>query len=70
MTRSELDQIEKYLRVVLGHDEVEVKNPSRKDGPIEVFIGGEFVGTIARDEDDEEDFYFTLPILGDDLKSS
>jgi len=68
MARSELDLIEKYLRKLLGHDEVEVKDPSRKDAPIEVYIGDEFVGTIARDEDDEEDFYFTLPILGEDLK--
>ena len=39
MKRSELDQIEKYLRVVLGHDEVDVKNPTREDAPIEVYIG-------------------------------
>ena len=68
MKRSELDLIEKYLRGVLGHDEVKVKDPARKDAPIEVYIGEEFVGTIACDEDDEEDFYFTLPILGEDLK--
>jgi hypothetical protein len=70
VTGDELKKVERYLRRLFGNESIAVKARPRKEDSAEVFIGGEFIGVIYRDDEDEELSYnFTMAILAYDLDS-
>ncbi|MBE1237346.1 DUF3126 family protein [Phaeovibrio sulfidiphilus] len=68
MNPAEIRKIQSYLRKLFGNEDIDVNPPPRKEGSCEVLVNGEFVGTIARDEDEGEVSYdFNMVILDIDL---
>jgi hypothetical protein len=68
LNKSEVARLQKYLRGKFGTERIALVLKPGKDAFIEVSLGGEFIGTIYRDEDDGEVSYaFTMTILEPDL---
>jgi hypothetical protein len=68
MTPNEIARVQTYLRTLFANPRITIALPQRKDGPIEVSIGGEFVGVLHRDEDEGEVSYsLQISILEEDL---
>jgi hypothetical protein len=68
MTRSEIDRVQDYLRRTFSNDRLAVIAPSKPSAPVEVHIGGEFIGVLHRDEEEGEISYSLLiSILEEDL---
>jgi Protein of unknown function (DUF3126) len=68
MTPNEIARLQAYLRKAFGNDRIAVEPPAKKGQPVEVTMGGEFIGTLYRDEDDGDLSYaFNMTILADDL---
>jgi len=68
VTIEELKKIERYLQRLFANTSIAVKARPRKDDSAEVYVGGEFVGVIYRDDEDEELSYnFSMAILDFDL---
>jgi hypothetical protein len=68
VTIEELKKVERYLRRLFGNEQLTVKARPRKDDSAEVFVSGEFIGVIYRDDEDQELSYnFTMAILAYDL---
>jgi len=60
MKASDIARVEAYLRSVLGSSQLHIDAPKRRGGSVEVRAGGEFPGTLHRDEEDGE-VSFSLP---------
>jgi hypothetical protein len=68
MKAAEIARVEAYLRRTLGNPRIQIAPPARPNLPVEVKIGGEFLGTLHRDEDEGEVSYSLLiAILEEDL---
>jgi hypothetical protein len=68
MNRSEIARVEAYLRTTIGNAAIRIDPPKKRGAPIEVMIGGEFIGVIHRDDDEGEISYSLLiTILEEDL---
>ena len=68
MTPSEIVRVEAYLRSTFGNTKIKIVPPKKKDAPLEVLIGGEFIGTLYRDDDEGEvSFTLNVSILEEDL---
>ncbi len=68
MNRTEIAQVEKYLRDTLGATKLTLSRKARQDGSVEVLKDGEFIGVIYRDEEDGEVSYaFHMAIMEIDL---
>ena len=68
MTPSEIVRVEAYLRTTFGNTKIKIAPPKKPDAPIEVSIGGEFIGVIYRDDDEGEVSYsLNITILEEDL---
>lgn len=68
LTRTELWQIEKYLRRLFRLDTITLVERPKQDDSVEVHIDGEFIGVIFKDEEDGETSYaFNMAILSMDL---
>jgi hypothetical protein len=68
LTRSEIWQIEKYLRSLFRLDTITIVERPKQPDSVEVLIGGEFIGVIFKDEEDGEVSYaFNMAILSMDL---
>lgn len=68
MEDKEILKLQKYLTNLLGNRGLRVKR-SRSSEAAEVEIKDEFIGTIYRDEEDDEVSYtFTMAILEMDLE--
>ncbi|KAA5607698.1 DUF3126 family protein [Roseospira marina] len=60
-----------YLRRTFRTDGISVKPPKKPTDPAEVWINGEFIGTLYRDEEDGEISYdFNMTILDVDLPAT
>lgn len=69
MNRSEINQLETYLRKTFKLDTIEVRQRPQKEDSAEVYIGDEFIGVLFRDdEDDDLSYNFQMAILDYDLK--
>lgn len=69
MNRSEITQLENYLRKTFKLDTIEVRQRPQKEDSAEVYIGDEFIGVLFRDdEDDDLSYNFQMAILDYDLK--
>ncbi len=68
MNTKETQRVQQYLRNVFGTERITLKEGSGKDAPVEVNVGGEFVGVIYRNFDEGELSYdFNMAILEEDL---
>jgi hypothetical protein len=71
MKAAEIARVEAYLRRTLGNPKIQIATPARPGQPVEVKIGGEFLGTLHRDDDEGEVSYSLLiAILEEDLAGS
>jgi hypothetical protein len=68
MKSEEIRRVEAYLRRTFKNDDITIAAPPRSGGSCEVSVGGEFVGTLNRDEDEGEVSYdFNMVILDLDI---
>ena len=68
MTPNEIIRLQTYLRKTFGNDRISVVAPKKKDGPVEVCIGDEFIGVVYRDDEEGEVSYaLQISILEEDL---
>ncbi len=68
MSIEEMKKVERYLRRLFANETIAVKARPRKDDSAEIFVGGEFIGLIYRDDEDADLSYnFTMAILAGDL---
>lgn len=69
MTKEELATLQRYLRKTFGSSTLEVRPQPKKQDMAEVFIGGEFIATLYREEDEGEVSYqVQMAILDVDLE--
>jgi hypothetical protein len=65
---SDLARVEAYLRSTLNSDRIRIEVPKTRGASVEVRAGGEFLGTLHRDEEDGEVSYsLHITILEEDL---
>ena len=70
MTPVEIAKVQVYLRKAFSNNLIKVIPPQKSSGPVEVQIGGEFIGVLHRDDDEGEVSYSLLmSILEEDLTS-
>lgn len=68
MDPKERARVEAYLKSRLGAAALEVRQRPQKKDSAEVYVEGEFVGTISRDDEDGElCWHFTMTVLEVDL---
>lgn len=71
MTPNELARVQDYLRRTFANDRIAIDPPAKRNAPIEVRIGDEFIGVLHRDEEDGDVSYSLLiTILEEDLPSA
>tara|TARA_R110002167_G_scaffold239578_5_gene444675 strand:- start:55 stop:279 length:225 start_codon:yes stop_codon:yes gene_type:complete len=71
MTLNEIYRVQEYLRRTFANENISVVPPDRPNGPVEVHISGEFIGTLHRDEDEGEVSYdLNIAILSEDLPAA
>ncbi|MFP4537645.1 MAG: DUF3126 family protein [Dichotomicrobium sp.] len=68
MKRDEITRLQGYLQRKFELPELEVRPRQKQDDSAEVYIGGEFIGVLYRDDDDEDlSYQFQMAILEMDL---
>jgi hypothetical protein len=68
MTPPEIARVEAYLRATFGNAKIRIEPGKKRGAPVEVSIGGEFIGVLHRDEDEGEVSYsLNISILEEDL---
>jgi hypothetical protein len=68
LTRSEIWRLEKYLRNLFRLDTITLLERPKQQDSVEVYVAGEFIGVIFRDDEDGEISYaFQMAILEMDL---
>jgi len=71
MTPNEIARVQDYLRRLFANDRIAIDPPSRRNAPIEVRVGAEFVGVLHRDDEDGEVSYaLQMTILAEDLPAA
>ena len=69
MKVTERANVERYLRTRFGNPNIEVRARPKKDDSAEVYLNGEFLGLISRDDEDGELCdHFAMTILELDLE--
>ena len=70
MKPEEIAKLQAYMRKVLKSPTMEVRKRVKKNDSAEVYIGGEFIGVVSRDDEDGELSYnFDMAILDSDLEA-
>lgn len=68
ISKTELTQIETYLRKLFGSTRLSVRARPKVKDSAEVYVGDEFIATVTVDEEDgSRDFQFQMTILEMDL---
>jgi Protein of unknown function (DUF3126) len=71
VNKSEMSQLETYLRRTFANASIKVKARPKKDDSAEVYIGDEFIGILSvDDEDGDRSFSFQMAILDTDLEEA
>ncbi len=71
VSANELKSIESYMRKLFGNKSIEIRGRQKAADAAEVYVGGEFVGVVAKDtEDGDTCFQFSMTILDIDLEGS
>jgi hypothetical protein len=69
MKREEITRLQSYLQQKFELPQLEVRQRKKQDDSAEVYIGGEFIGVLYRDDDDEDlSYQFQMAILEMDLE--
>ena len=69
LKRSEMQQVQTYLRTLFDNDNIFLKEGTGNDAPAEVLLGSQFVGVLYKNEDEGETSYdFNMSILAEDLE--
>ena len=69
LKKSEMQQVQTYLRKLFDNDNVFLKEGTGKDAPAEVLLGSQFIGVLYKNEDEGETSYdFNMSILSEDLE--
>lgn len=67
-TPQEAKKLEAYLRKLFANRSVEVRARAKAADAVEMYVGGEFVGVISKDtEDDEVCYQISMTVLEIDL---
>ena len=70
MKPDEIAKLQTYLRTFLKSPTIEVRKRAKKNDSAEVYIGGEFIGVVSRDDEDGDLSYnFDMAILDSDLEA-
>jgi len=65
----EIAKLSAYFKQTFGNDGLEVRARPRKTDSAEVYLGGEFLGVLYRDDEDGDLSYsFSMAILDVDLE--
>ena len=68
MTPTEIAKVQTYLRRTFGSDRIAIHPPAKRNAPVEVYAGGEFIGVLHRDEEEGEVSYdLHISVLEEDL---
>ena len=68
MTPNDIARVQDYLRRSFGNERINIVAPTKRNEPVEVRIGDEFIGVLHRDEEDGEVSYaLHITILEIDL---
>jgi len=68
MQASDIARVQAYLLQTLGTERISIEVPKNRGGSVEVRAGGEFLGTLHRDDEDGEvSFSLHITILEEDL---
>ena len=68
MQPADIARVETYLRKTLGSERIRIVAPKSRGASTEVWAGGEFLGTLHRDDEDGEVSYaLQITILDEDL---
>jgi hypothetical protein len=71
MTPNEIARVQDYLRRLFDNDRIAIDPPARRNQPVEVRIGDEFIGTLHRDDDEGEISYaLQISLLEEDLPAA
>ena len=71
MTPNEIARVEAYLRATFANPKIKITPPPKRNAPVEVMIGDEFIGVLHRDEDEGEVSYaLNISILEEDLPAA
>jgi hypothetical protein len=69
MKREEITRLQNYLQRKFELPKLEVRARQKQDDSAEVYLGGEFIGVLYRDDDDEDlSYQFQMAILEMDLE--
>lgn len=69
MTKEEILKVETYLKNKFANENIRLVASKSDTDMAEVYIGNEFIGTLYRDEDEDEvSFDFNMSIIDIDLK--
>jgi len=67
MKREEIARLQNYLQRKFELPELEVRHRQKQDDSAEVYLGGEFIGVLYRDDDEDLSYQFQMAILEMDL---
>ncbi|RIA56681.1 DUF3126 family protein [Dichotomicrobium thermohalophilum] len=68
MKGEEITRLQSYLQRKFELPELEVRQRQKQEDSAEVYISGEFIGVVYRDDDDEDlSYQFQMAILEMDL---
>jgi hypothetical protein len=71
MQATDIARVEAYLRQTLGTNRITIEAPKNRGGSVELRAGGEFLGTLHRDDEDGEvSFSLHITILEEDLPAN
>ena len=65
-----MEDLETYFKKIFSSSDVMIKHGNAKDSPAEVYLRGEFLGVIYKNEDEGEISYdFNMSVLPEDLEA-
>ncbi len=68
MKREEITRVQSYLQRKFDLPQLEVRQRQKQDDSAEVYLSGEFIGVVYRDDDDDDlSYQFQMAILEMDL---
>ena len=68
MTPNEIARVQDYLRRTFANERIAIDAPAKRNAPVEVRIGDEFIGVLHRDDEDGDvSWSLVITILDEDL---
>ncbi|MFL1462244.1 DUF3126 family protein [Roseococcus sp. DSY-14] len=68
MKPNEIAAVQAHLRKLLGSQRLHIRAAQTRNGPVELLVDGETIGTVDRDEEEGEvAYHVTISVLAEDL---